>query len=261
MNKLEGITLNPVSRSRLHEEIVSQIQDKILRGDLPAGEKLPTERELALSLGVNRATVREALKKLEMLGLVEINHGDGIYVKNYQESGNLEVLRALIYREGGIDPHMLKSILNIRTILAPEMAALAAVNRGGDQLGFLAEVIGAGEDIPVQEADLRVHHIIARVSGNFLYVFLLNFFNRLFMEYGYLYFEDKKNAARSRKFHREIYNAVKKGDAGGAKKIMRDVLLYAEERTLVGIGKSINDSITYGNITKLPGRGINGGAL
>ena len=261
MNKLEGITLNPVSRSRLHEEIVSQIQDKILRGDLPSGEKLPTERDLALSLGVNRATVREALKKLEMLGLVEINHGDGIYVKNYLESGNLEVLRALIYREGGIDPVMLKSILNIRTILAPEMAALAAVNRSEDHLQSLERVIKAAEDLPVQEADLRVHHIIATASGNFLYVFILNFFNRLFMEYGYLYFEDEKNAARSRKFHRDIYYALKKREGKEAGKIMKDVLLYAEERTIQEISKSSGNAITTGHSTESAGRATNGGAL
>ncbi len=232
MDTLAGISLNPVNRSRLHEEIVSQIEKKILDGALPAGEKLPTERELAVTLGVNRATVREALKKLEMLGLVEINHGDGIYVKDFLESGNLEVLKALIYREGGMDAAMMKNILDIRKILAPEMAALAAVNRGEIHLAELRDVVERGDEIPVLEADLTVHHVIARAGGNFLIIFILNFFNQLFRDYGFLYFDDLKNAARSRKFHRDIYMSLCAGDAEKSRKIMRDVLQYAEDRTM-----------------------------
>jgi GntR family transcriptional repressor for pyruvate dehydrogenase complex len=237
MEKLENITLNPVSRSRLHEEIVSQIQRKILSGELPAGEKLPTERDLALSLGVNRATVREALKKLEMLDLVAINHGDGIYVKDFLESGNLEVLRSLIYREDGMDPGMIKSILDIRNILGPEMAAQAAKNRGEADVAKLKAIVEKGEDLPALEADLGVHHAIARAAGNFLNVFILNFFNQLFRDYGHLYFDDPANAARSRRFHREIYEAIKDGDEKLARKIMRDVLEYAGRRTMEALGR------------------------
>jgi GntR family transcriptional repressor for pyruvate dehydrogenase complex len=237
MEKLENITLNPVSRSRLHEEIVSQIQRKILSGELPAGEKLPTERDLALSLGVNRATVREALKKLEMLDLVAINHGDGIYVKDFLESGNLEVLRSLIYREDGMDPGMIKSILDIRNILGPEMAAQAAKNRGEADVAKLKAIVEKGEDLPALEADLGVHHAIARAAGNFLNVFILNFFNQLFRDYGHLYFDDPANAARSRRFHREIYEAIKDGDEKLARKIMCDVLEYAGRRTMEALGR------------------------
>jgi len=71
----------PLTRSRLHEEIVTVIQKQIMSGRIAAGDKLPTERELAENFQVNRATVREALRKLENLDLVEIRHGDGLYVK------------------------------------------------------------------------------------------------------------------------------------------------------------------------------------
>lgn len=236
MDTLAGISLNPVNRSRLHEEIVSQIEKKILGGTLSAGEKLPTERELAVTLGVNRATVREALKKLEMLGLVEINHGDGIYVKDFLESGNLEVLKALLYREGGMDAVMMQSILDIRKILAPEMAALAAANRGEKHLAELKAVLDRGEEMPVLEADLAVHHVIARAGGNFLNIFILNFFNQLFRDYGFLYFDDPRNAARSRKFHRDIYMSLRERDAEKSRKIMKDVLQYAGDRTMEKMG-------------------------
>ena len=70
--------LKPVERPRVAEEIVEQIRSLILTGQYAPGDKLPPERELARQLGVNRASLREALKKLEHLGLVKIRQGDVI---------------------------------------------------------------------------------------------------------------------------------------------------------------------------------------
>lgn len=235
MDSISNVKLNPVSRSRLHEEIVSQIQKKIISGELKAGEKLPAERELAVSLNVNRATLREALKKLEVLGLVEIRHGDGVYVKDFLESESLEVLKAMIYREEGVDPEIIDSLLSARTALLPEVAAMAARKRNDAHVRKLKEIVEAGSSIPVLDADLAIHHSIARASGNYLVIFILNFFNKLFRDYGKFYFEDFENEKRSRKFHRDIYEAIAKGDSQKARKIMKDVLEYAHERTMSAI--------------------------
>jgi len=222
--------LTPVNKSRLHEEIVLQIQEKIICGDLMPGEKLPPERELALGLNVNRATVREALKKLEMLGLVKINHGDGIYIQDYLESGNLELLKAVIYGNTGNTVDIILQLLFIRRILSPEIAAVAAKNRSDADLRDLKHVIDGGESVPVIDADMKVHHYIARSSGNIPYIFILNFFNQIFLDYGHLYFEDENNMIHSRKFHNDIYKAIADRNEKKAKKIMYDVLAYTEEQ-------------------------------
>ena len=235
MNAKKNITLHPVSRSRLHEEIVSQIQKKIISGELKAAEKLPPERELAQELGVNRATLREALKKLEMLGLVEIRHGDGVYVKDFLESESLEVLKGMMYRDDGVDPEIIDSLLSIRSVLLPEVAAFAAEKRNDAHLKKLKEIVEAGNAVAVLESDLAVHHIIARASGNYLVIFILNFFNKLFREYGKFYFDDPENEKRSRKFHRDMYEAIAKRDAHKARKIMKDVLEYAHDNTMKAI--------------------------
>ncbi|MCP4132691.1 MAG: FadR family transcriptional regulator [bacterium] len=222
--------LNPVSKNRLHEEIVTQIQKKIINGELKIGEKLPPERDLAENLNVNRATVREALKKLEILGLIEIHHGDGIYIKDYLESGNLELLKALIYMDNELNVDILKNLLDIRKILVPRMAYQAALNITEKQLKELEETINR-KDIPMLEQDLAVHHIIGRASNNILYIFILNFFNQMFEEQGgSLYFDNEENIARSEKFHRDIYTALKEKDCENAKKITTGVLEYTELR-------------------------------
>ncbi len=234
-NVISNIKLNPVSRSRLHEDIVSQIQNKIITGELKAGEKLPAERELAMELNVNRATLREALKKLEVQGLVDIRHGDGVYVKDFLESESLEVLKAMMYREEGADPEIIDSLLSARSALLPEVAAMAAIKRDEQHVRKLKEIVEAKSNMPVLEADLAVHHTIARASGNYLVIFILNFFNKLFREYGKFYFSAPENENRSRKFHRDICEAIAKRDAHKARRIMKDVLEYAHERTMKAI--------------------------
>ena len=79
--------LKPVEKQRVAEEIAEQLRALILNGQYPPGSKLPPERELSKRLRVNRASLREALKKLEHLGLVRIRQGDGTRVQNFMETG------------------------------------------------------------------------------------------------------------------------------------------------------------------------------
>ena len=88
--------LKPVEKQRVAEEIVEQLRELILTGKYPPGAKLPPERELAKRLGVNRASLREALKKLEHLGLVRIRQGDGTRVQNFMETGGIELVSHLL---------------------------------------------------------------------------------------------------------------------------------------------------------------------
>ena len=222
--------LDPVTRSRLHEEIVNQMIGRIVEGHFKPGERLPAEREIASNLRVNRATLREALKKLEVMGLVEIRHGDGIYVKNYLESGNLELFQAIIYLDEVFDRGILADTLSIRRLLAPEMAAHAAKNRTEEQLEALKTIAFADGDDDMLERDLAVHHLIARASGNLLYIFILNFFNSLFRDHGYLYFGDPENRRRSARFHHDIYKAIAARGEREARRIMEDVLAYTERK-------------------------------
>ncbi|HSV96757.1 MAG TPA: FadR/GntR family transcriptional regulator [Spirochaetota bacterium] len=222
--------LDPVTRSRLHEEIVSQMIGRIVEGRFRPGERLPAEREIAANLQVNRATLREALKKLEVMGLVEIRHGDGIYVKNYLESGNLELFKAIVYLDEVFDPGILADTLAIRKIIVPEMAARAAANRTDEQLGELKSIALAEGEKDMLERDLGVHHLLARASGNLLYIFILNFFNQFFRDHGYLYFSDPENRRRSARFHRDIYGAVAAKQTDRSQKIMTEVLTYTEEK-------------------------------
>jgi len=216
--------LTPVTRTRLHEDIVKQLEKMIMRGDYKPGQKLLTERALASDLRVNRGTLREAMKKLEVLGLVEIRHGDGNYVRDYRESGSLDLLRDMVYMDRIIDPDILRSLLDVRKILAVEMAVFAARNRNDSDLSDLKAAVES--DMTAKEKDIAIHRIVARASGNVLYLFLLNFFEDIFRDFGYLYFEEKENIKRTVRLHGEILAALGEKNEKRARRIMEDIMVY-----------------------------------
>jgi GntR family transcriptional repressor for pyruvate dehydrogenase complex len=221
--------LSPLTKSRLHQDIVVQLKDRILRGDWQAGDKLPTERDLAEQLAVNRATVREALHKLESLGLVEIRHGSGIFVRDYRESGSLELLRLLLVQGGQLNAGVMQNLADLRRLLVPEISFLAAKNRSAADLKELERLIESCPAMPIEEKDWRVHNVLARMSGNLLFVILLNAFHRMTEDVAKVYFEDPTNCEVTGEFHQDILYAVRRQDAAKAKRIMAEVLDWAEK--------------------------------
>ncbi len=231
-SKNSSVLLIPPQKTRLHEEIVGQIKDKIISREIEPGSKLPPERELAETLNVNRSTIREALNKLESMELVEIRHGDGVYVLDYLESGSLELLKQMLFKDGMPDAVIIKNISDLRKILVPEIAYHAALNRSKKELLELEHIVFKSENMPIDEKDWRVHNIIGRASGNLFFVILLNSLTNLLRNYAYIYFESENNTKMSEAFHRDIYEAIKNKNPERARKVTRNAYLYAEEAML-----------------------------
>jgi GntR family transcriptional repressor for pyruvate dehydrogenase complex len=232
--KNKVVLAHPINRSRLHEEIAAIIQKQIMNGAFSPGSKLPPERELAQTFQVNRATVREALRKLENLDLVEIRHGDGLYVKNYMESGNFDLIKAALNMDEGRG--IISNIVEARSYVVPQMAYMAAQRRTTADLNELKQIV-LKEDITMLERDIKVHQIIARSTHNLLCTIVLNFFNQIFRDYGHLYFDEEHNVERSGQFHKEIYDAIKNKKPEEARRIMHDVLIFAEDAVKANLDK------------------------
>ena len=143
------MTFTPVSRRSLIDEVVDQLVSGIVSGELPAGEPLPAERRLAEALGVSRPAVREALQRLAQSRLVDVRQGEGTTVADFRRTAGPELLPQLLVRDGSIDPRVARSIVEVRAMLGPGAAQLAA-ERGGaglaDELDALAERIEADAD-------------------------------------------------------------------------------------------------------------------
>jgi len=111
-------------RRALPDEVADRIRAKILKGTLEPGDRLPSERELAEELGVNRGSVREALKKLEQLRLVSIQQGSGIRVCKLEEA-SFDLVREIIREEGELNTSWLGDLLELREALLPGVLRLA----------------------------------------------------------------------------------------------------------------------------------------
>src|SRR4051795_12434249 len=103
-------------RTSLPEQVFHRLVSDVLAGRYAPGERLPTQRALAAELGVNMASVREGVKRLEQLGLVEVRHGDAMRVLDWRLHGGPDVLVHLIAHAGALDVEMVRSVMEGRRV-------------------------------------------------------------------------------------------------------------------------------------------------
>ena len=139
------LAFRPARRRRIHEDVAEQLRDAILDGRFRAGQRLPPERELAIEFGVNRTSIREAIKVLEGLNLVSVRQGDGATVQPLTEA-SFDVLAAMIFHGGRIDAQALVELAEVMMPLLCEMARLAIVRHQPGQIDALRRLRDAIAD-------------------------------------------------------------------------------------------------------------------
>jgi GntR family transcriptional regulator, transcriptional repressor for pyruvate dehydrogenase complex len=171
--------------------VFSRLVEDVLSGRYEPGEKLPTQRTLAAELGVNMASVREAVKRLEQLGLVEVRHGDAMRVTDWRMSGGLDVIAHVLFGAGGLDHEMLGQLMEARRLMLTEAARLAAERRGDDQarrLEALAERIAEAPDAAAAQAlDFAFFAELVEAAGNVVLVLVMNSIRRIYFARGELF--------------------------------------------------------------------------
>jgi fatty acid metabolism transcriptional regulator FadR len=224
--------LKPVEKQRVAEEIAEQLRSLILNGQYPPGSKLPPERELSKRLRVNRASLREALKKLEHLGLVRIRQGDGTRVTNFMETGGIELVQHLLPLGGG-KPELIRDLLEFRRLFGRELARLAAARSTKDGLTRLRSVAdkadqanGAAE---LFDLDFEFYVALAAASGNQVMLLLINTVRDGVRNFMPLLANLAGPQDAVRKHHRDLIAAIEKGDAGNAGKIADEYLKLGAE--------------------------------
>ena len=159
----------------LTDEAIVKIKEMITSGELGPGDRLPKESDLAARLGLSRNSLREAVKALTLVNVLDVRHGDGTYVTSLDSAHLLDALSFMV------DLHRDESILQffeVRRLLEPGVAALAAGRIKPEQLAelrALTESLDASADVDQLVAnDLRVHRCIAEATGNAVVCSLLD---------------------------------------------------------------------------------------
>jgi GntR family transcriptional repressor for pyruvate dehydrogenase complex len=226
-------SLQPIRRSPLYEEVVERLRAFIDVEELKPGDRLLSERELAQRLGVSRTSVRQALTALRVSGLVEIRHGDGVFLLRPPE----EVVPSLA--DQLLQSHaQLPAIMEVREALETQTARLAARRRSEEDLRELraaldamAAAIEAGED--GAEADQRFHGAIAQAAGNDLLTSLMDQLADPIDQTRRASLSRPDRPPRSLAAHHEILAAIEAQDEDAATVAMRAHLAVVADVALV----------------------------
>ena len=148
-------------------QAIDSIREMIADGRLKPGDRLPPEHALAQRLGVSRGSLREAVRALSQLNVLDVRRGDGTYVKSLEPS---ELLSGLVSAIELVQPHDLDEVLEVRRLLLPPAAALAAQRVSSDQLdamrAVLAELEVATDSDRVADLHREFQRHVAEATGN-----------------------------------------------------------------------------------------------
>src|ERR1700683_2472304 len=224
---IDSVSVKPLYRavktSRLYEQIVEQVEESILSGQLKPGDQLPAERDLAQSFGVSRTAVREAVKTLREKGLVEAYSGRGTFVTNGTSQAirqSLDLMIRINKQDGSAN------LAELRMVLEPEIAGLAAPRIEDQLLSTMREAVAVMDrnlhdpDAYV-EADLDFHLALAEAVGNPLILSLLDSIVGLLREQRSRIFNIEGGPQRGQHHHKRILAAIEHRDSGAAREAMR----------------------------------------
>jgi GntR family transcriptional repressor for pyruvate dehydrogenase complex len=236
------MNLEPVVQEKRVDRVFEQLRSQILSGAIAAGSQLPNERELAETLGVNRASVREAVKRLEFLELVSVRHGQGTFVQELAGSSALQVVEAILRDPAVVTRDLLEQLLLFRHHITLHVIDLAARNRSAEQLAraralIEEECVEGATPARALEIDLRWNALLGEATGNLMYQLVTNLFTKLVARLGPLYYNAQRDHQRSMENHRAMLAAIERRDAEAAVRLVEEMLRYSEERILHEVGR------------------------
>ncbi|MBP8989936.1 MAG: FadR family transcriptional regulator [Clostridia bacterium] len=228
--------IDPVRSKRLYQDVVEQLILQISCNQLKPGEKLPPERELAQQFGVSRASIREAFRVLEMIGLLEVRPGGGTYITDLNIVPFITTLSPLFVRQERRE----QDLLDFRLLIETEAARLAAKNHLPQGLEAMRTAIGVMEASIEEreaskgaEADIGFHQAVFKCSDNVVLMKVAECVSCLLENSVRLnrvkILRDAENARVLLEQHRHILKAIESGKETEAMQAMLEHLQFVEQ--------------------------------
>lgn len=211
-----------LKRVHLREQIADSIQEMVAANQIQPGTQLPSERDLAKSIGVNRATIREAIRVLEQRGLVQMRTGSGTYVVDVPASTVSESIER--YFAFGACSH--EDLVTLREILDPEIAALAAERATAAEIERLRklvdeiEVAFSEDTVRYAATDAEFHEVVAGATHNDLIIAITNGLHRIMARW-ILAQSQTHRLEGGALSHRSVYQAIAAHSPDAARQAMR----------------------------------------
>ena len=236
----EGHELKPYKSVRQYEYVLENIKKLISVGTLKPGDRLPSERELSSRLEVGRASVKEAFRILEILGLIEVKHGDGSFIKQ-NNFHFFESIANAMELFGDLTAETMHSFLDFRGFWEIKCAALAAKNATDEDIKMMENEIRRMENCKFDEAefkaaDINFHNLMclaSKTKGIMLVVQglrgnMITFFNNVYPHI----LSDPERSRRSFVTHYNIMQAIRSSDETAAVQAMEEHLKEARNNLI-----------------------------
>jgi GntR family transcriptional repressor for pyruvate dehydrogenase complex len=221
-----------VRRNKVYEDVARQIERLILK-KLRPGDKLPSERELAETLAVSRSSIRDAIRSLELMGMVEPRQGAGTIVREVSSNSLANPLANALKRK----EELMGELLDFRLMLEPPLASRAATHASGEEIAEMEDILDrqekklrGGESTIVEDSEF--HYAVALASGNSVVLKVLDILMDLLRETRQRTLQVEGRPEKSLAGHRRILAAIKRHDAEAAKAAMRRHIEDIEEIVL-----------------------------
>ena len=211
-----------VRKTKLYEKVAQQIRGLIRDGLLKPGDKLPPERELAETFQVSRSSLRDAIRSLEVMGLVEPRQGEGTVVLDLDARALVNPLSTILQQKR----ELIGELLELRRIIEPPLAARAAAHATADELAFMEEILERQKEkvdrgeLAIEE-DSEFHYAIASAAKNSVILKVVDMFMDLLRESRERSLQVEGRLLKSFLGHKRILSAVRRHDTPAAESAMR----------------------------------------
>jgi GntR family transcriptional regulator, transcriptional repressor for pyruvate dehydrogenase complex len=219
-------SLTPVVRTTLTADICRKMVSHLIRGVWNEGEKIPAERELCQTLGVGRASLREALKALEIMGMIETRLGDGTYVCKRSDFFS----RPLLWAIASSSEADARELIEARTLIEVELAGLAAERGTLEDLRLIREQLSTMERTKKNpqefvQADVDFHLAIGHAASSGILMNALQLIRNLLQQWIFSAVVVKGVPEKACAQHKRVLQAIENRDGTAARKEMRNHLL------------------------------------
>jgi GntR family transcriptional repressor for pyruvate dehydrogenase complex len=212
--------LRPIKRTNIAQEIAEQLILMILRGEISPGDRLPSEQELMEQVGVGRSSVREAVRSLSVMGLVDVRQGDGAFVRN--DSG---FFAKAVTQHSLMSAKTREQLIEVREIIETGIAPLAAVRATDQDIASLRstlEAMRASLDNPERflDLDLAFHLTLADITNNAMLYEMILTIRELMKKFIHDNLALPGSTAAALQEHEWLLHAIEQGDPAAARDAM-----------------------------------------
>ncbi len=245
--------LKPVRKESVRGQVFWQLRDQVLRRTWPPGSKLPSEHELARTMGVSRVSIREGIQHLVSLGILETRHGEGTFVRELSGQVNFNALIPLLI----LDEIDVLHVLEYRRIVEKGTAALAAERASDQDLvdmeAVYDQMVQFQDNIAeFARADLEFHLVLAKATGNPVLIKVNNVL-RSILEVSMENIGSVLGMQDGLHYHRLIIEAVRARNAEAAENIMQEHVVRTIERLKASAGLAAPGTTRTGDQTECEG--------